>query len=90
MKFLPTNLLFGNGLSLFRILGSTSRAIGIAKQLSPLITEIKPIISKVPLLMERLQKLRGIGNNLTYLNTPKSSYDMKEYPQTQSGPVFFQ
>ncbi len=94
MNFLPSLLGSGGGLSLFRILGSASRAIGIAKQLSPLITEMKPIISKVPVLFERLQNLRGMASNLTSINLNNIANNEKYNsltPQDKvSGPVFFQ
>ncbi len=95
MNFLPSLIASGGGLSLFRILGSASRAIGIAKQLSPLITEMKPLISKVPVFFERLQNLRGMANNLTNVNinsiTNKNNGNNVPNPnKIGSGPVFFQ
>ncbi len=95
MNFLPSLISSGGGLSLFRILGSASRAIGIAKQLSPLITEMKPIISKVPVLFERLQNLRGMVSNLSNVNLKNNSdvnnnYKVQSTQINEYGPVFFQ
>lgn len=92
----PPSLFSGGGLSLVRILGSASRAIGIFRQISPLISEMKPLISTVPKLAEKLNNIR---NNVSVLTTVGRNNSFS-YPSTNQltpketgenkGPVFFQ
>lgn len=94
MNFPPT--LFSNGgLSLVRILGSASRAIGIFRQVSPIIKDIKPLISKVPKFMERLNAARS--NAALFTSSINRSINgniqniEKNVPSSKNaGPIFFQ
>lgn len=89
----PSILLSGNGLSLMRILGSASKAIGIFKQISPIINDVKPLLSKMPKLIERLNNVRE--NSLKFKNRTLQTLETLNAEKNiktsiNPGPTFFQ
>ncbi|HBA37812.1 MAG TPA: hypothetical protein DCY94_03735, partial [Firmicutes bacterium] len=82
------------GLSLMRILGSASRAIGLFKQISPIIGDFKPIISQVPKFYNKLAQLRQNASNLGPTLKSKmvlpTNDTFKLNSFKNSGPTFFQ
>lgn len=90
MNFTP----FSSGLSLMRILGSASRALGILRQISPIVNDFKPLVAQVPKLYNHLVKMR---ENVATLS-PMLKTNLSQFPQTtnnaqsgiNTGPNFFQ
>lgn len=82
-----------SGLSLVRILGSLSKTVGIVKQFAPLYKEIKPLIQKAPVFLERLNAIRTTTSNFKR-SLPLAQYDQNRIEPREmthsSGPTFFQ
>ncbi len=78
-----------------RILGSVSKTIGIVKQISPIVNDMKPLFSKIPKMVERLSEIRNVTYNLrpsnlnNIVNTSITN-PQNQLPNNNLGPTFFQ
>lgn len=71
-----------NSISLIKILSSLSRTLGVAREIIPLISGIKPIFDKIP---------KNIGNpNIKIDNNFNKNTDNYEKNNVIKGPNFFQ
>lgn len=88
---LPTSAL-GSGLSIARVLGSVSRTLGVLRQFAPLYRDIKPILKKAPVVLERINNFRMASRNINNgISNTVTSNAIEESPKLKhSGPVFFQ
>lgn len=88
---LPTGTL-GSGLSLVRVLGSISRTLGVIRQFAPIYRDIKPLLRKAPLVLEKINNFRRLPFNVNndISNTDMSNIIEKTPTLSNSGPVFFQ
>jgi len=89
----------GGGLSFMRILGSISKTLGIVRQVAPLYQNVKPLLSKAPQFLARINSLRGMAQTsrsnlaLPVKNVTNSNLKELEHTvtyQSDGGPVFFQ
>ena len=80
-----------SGLSFTRILGSISKTIGIVRGIAPIYKDIKPLIQKAPILLERLRTVR---NGVSSIKSSSSNYmqqiEKVDEKTSNSGPNFFQ
>ncbi len=84
----------GGGLSLMRLLGTLSRTIGMVRQITPIYKDMKPLFSKVPLFLEKLNNIRNVNYNIknyslnNIVNDDSNSFTTSD--KSASNPTFFQ
>ncbi len=88
-----SNLFGTSSLSLFRILGSVSKALGVVKQVVPLYNDIKPMFKNVPNLFQRFSSIREAAYKMkTFNDTQYNTYNQEliSHNLNSGGPTFFQ
>lgn len=71
-----------SGLSLIKILSGLSRTIGVARAIIPIVSGIKPVVSKG---IDLINKSNSVNKNVIYSNNVQNNNPTS----THIGPTFF-